>query len=216
MNPTALKSKNVALKLLHHSYFKGDKIYIIGSATAFEFLRPHKNEISFVTEEEAIRRRFDFVISIGWGKKISSEIIDRALIAAINCHGSLLPDYRGADIYKHYFANCEAVGGCTIHHLAEEFDAGGIVAQKTFSICWYDTPRKILEKTSEATFDCLVAALPKLVENPSYQFENNLNAARYFFQISKYKMFAYKLINLALKSIFGVVVSTPYKKISDK
>jgi len=52
----------------------------------------------------------------------------------INCHPSLLPNYRGADPFFWQFYTMERLGGVTIHQIDEGEDTGDIICQQSFPI----------------------------------------------------------------------------------
>ena len=151
----------------------------------------------------------DYIVSLGWGKVLKKNIILNANLAAINCHSSILPDYKGSSVYHHYWANCEDFSGATIHFITDKLDSGNIIAQSVFKLNFFDTPNSILLKASEITGPLLVEALLKI--NLGYKGEPN-NGGRYFLKFnSKYQLIIYRILNCFLKKVGLPKKIMPYK-----
>ena len=74
----------------------------------------------------------DFVFSVGYLKKIESEIIENYQI--INLHPSLLPKYKGLMTHKRMLINNENKYGYSIHKVTKYLDDGEILSQNQQSI----------------------------------------------------------------------------------
>lgn len=149
---------------------------------------------------EIEKMEIDILISCGWGWKISDDAIGNVKAAAINCHSSYLPDYKGGSVYNYYWANCEKKGGATIHFLTNKFDSGNIICQGQFSITLKDSPYDILVKASETTALLLRTAF-FLIHN-SYEGIPH-QGGRYFFKVEHKKLKFHRFINRSL-SFFKV------------
>ena len=78
----------------------------------------------------------DIVFSVGYLKKINSEIIENYEI--INLHPSLLPKYKGLMTHKRMLINKEVKYGYTIHKITKYLDDGEILNQKQKNISTYN------------------------------------------------------------------------------
>jgi methionyl-tRNA formyltransferase len=121
--------------------------------------------------ERAVDGEFEYLVSCGWTELIPPDAIDLPGEAALNCHGSYLPDYKGPAVHRTQWAHAARRGGATVHHLAEEFDAGKIVCRERFRIGVADTPKDILLRSAELTAVLLREAL-LLVEDGYEGVEN--------------------------------------------
>ena len=74
----------------------------------------------------------DIVFSVGYLKKIESEIIKNYEI--INLHPSLLPKYKGLMTHKRMLINNEIKYGYSIHRVTEYLDDGEILSQNQKNI----------------------------------------------------------------------------------
>ena len=134
----------------------------------------------------------DFLVSCGWAKKICADVLRVPAVAAVNCHGSFLPDYKGGSVYRYYWANCEPAAGATVHFMTEKFDAGNILAQQRIRIFAWDTPQTLLWRTSELTAGLLCEAL--LLASQGSQGRPQAGG-RYFYPVSKYRLRAHRFYN---------------------
>lgn len=60
---------------------------------------------------------------------LPQELLDIPPLGFINCHPSLLPEYRGGNPYFHTILNDEKKTGITIHYMDNAFDTGDIITQ---------------------------------------------------------------------------------------
>lgn len=142
--------------------------------------------------KELCGRKYDFLISCGWGTKIATEALSIPKIAALNCHSSYLPDYKGGSVYNYYWANCEKHAGATVHFTTDKFDQGNILAQQKFSILSSDTPHSILVRASEMTGPLLVQAM--LLASMGFSGEPQ-SGGRYFMKTRHWRLRAHRLFN---------------------
>ena len=85
-----------------------------------------KNKYSI---KEILNFKPDIIFSLGYRKKIKTEVLKCAKIGSFNLHKSLLPLHSGANpIFYTVLENTAA--GHTIHKMNEKIDSGDIVFQK--------------------------------------------------------------------------------------
>jgi phosphoribosylglycinamide formyltransferase-1 len=68
----------------------------------------------------------------------------------VNIHPSLLPKYRGLDTHSRAIAAGDRVGGCSVHVVTEELDAGEVLGQVEVAIEPGDTPQSLEERVLAA------------------------------------------------------------------
>lgn len=61
----------------------------------------------------------------------------------VNIHPSLLPKYRGLDTHKRALAAGDSAGGCSVHVVTEELDAGEVLGQAEVPIAPDDSPASL-------------------------------------------------------------------------
>lgn len=154
------------------------------------------NDVKFndVKEIEKIKNLdIDILISIGWEYKIPDSILNLCKYTPINCHGSILPDYRGSRAYVHYWANCEEYYGATIHYINSTFDDGNTVIKGRLKMFGNENLKMIHRRTAELCSYLIPIAI-HLIEN-GYYGERELGEKRYFFKISPMKSKLYRMYN---------------------
>ena len=68
----------------------------------------------------------------------------------VNVHPSLLPKYRGLDTHARAIAAGDRVGGCSVHIVTEELDAGEVLGQAEVPIEPGDTPQSLEQRVLAA------------------------------------------------------------------
>lgn len=76
----------------------------------------------------------DIAVVSSYNKKFPPEFLKSVKGGFVNCHPSLLPDYRGGNPYSNVLINDEKMTGITLHFMDENFDTGNIIAQKKVAI----------------------------------------------------------------------------------
>lgn len=99
--------------------------------------------------ESIIDDTFSYLVTCGWSHKVPPDTIDLPERAAINCHPSYLPEYKGQVVHRVEWAHAEKFGGVSVHHLTNELDKGNIITQARFRIELWDTPWDIIYKYSD-------------------------------------------------------------------
>jgi len=162
-------------------------------------------------EVTPVAKSFDICIVCGWGWIISREFIDQCN-TILNCHSSYLPDYKGASVYFHQWANCETIGGATIHHLTDKIDMGDIVKQGNFEISIKDSPHEILIKASHLTVQLICSVIDDFLEFGAINQTKAQQGGRYFLKTPYWKLRIYRLINVLLYKLnIDLRIYTPHK-----
>ena len=104
----------------------------------------------------------DFIVVAAYGKILPKEILDIPAYGCINIHGSLLPKYRGAAPIQRSVLAGDPESGVTIMYMAEECDAGDMLAQRAIPIKG-KTSEQVFDELSVLGADLLVECLPKIV-----------------------------------------------------
>lgn len=116
--------------------------------------------------------RVELIVSISGTQLYKKALRDQTPKGIINCHGALLPRYRGLMPSFWTLANGEKVGGTSVHFVDAKLDSGPIVVQKTYRINPNDTLEELMARSkdlaAEAIIECvrlIEAGNPPLMEN---------------------------------------------------
>lgn len=130
---------------------RGNKIEILPlKAKAVELgipvLQPEKvKDPGFVEQLRSFKA--DVFIVAAYGQILSREILEMPTYGALNIHGSLLPEYRGAAPIQRAIIDGKTKTGVTIMQMSEGMDTGDMLSKAECSI------------TNSTTFDCLYQEL---------------------------------------------------------
>jgi methionyl-tRNA formyltransferase len=134
---------------------------------------------SFFKSFEALS--IDVIVCCSYAMKIPYEVTSCARIDAVNIHGGLLPECRGANILNWVLINDHSKTGSTMHILSEEFDQGDIIFRDEISISDTDDAISLRSKLSPLASDQIRRALEyweKGRQVPRYK-QNESKAAYY-------------------------------------
>ncbi len=134
----------------------------------------------------------DAVALAGYMRLLTPAFVERWAGRLLNIHPSLLPKYRGLDTHARALEAGDRHGGCTVHLVTEEVDAGEILGQLPVAIQPGDTPDTLAARVRlaehqlypatlaahvsrhqdagwiEAQVDALAAALPEVTRKTSH------------------------------------------------
>ena len=105
----------------------------------------------------------DLVLSVWYRRLLGPTLLALPRVAAVNLHGSLLPEYRGRAPINWVLVNGEARTGVTLHHMNEAADAGDIVVQRAIDIARDDTALTLYQRMVKEGVDLLLEAWPAVV-----------------------------------------------------
>ncbi|MBR5982043.1 MAG: methionyl-tRNA formyltransferase, partial [Firmicutes bacterium] len=141
-----------------------------------------KNDPELVAQLKAIAP--DFIVVAAYGKILPKEILEIPAHGCINIHGSLLPKYRGAAPIQRAVLNGDPESGVTIMYMAEECDAGDILAQRAVSIVG-KTSEQVFEELSVLGAELLAESLPKIISGELQAVPQDASQATYTAMIRK-------------------------------
>jgi len=91
------------------------------------FFKTSPKEPTFI---DSFRRlQPDLAVVCAFDHLLPEELLEIPPLGFINCHPSLLPDYRGGNPYFHVIANGEKETGITVHYMDKTFDTGDVICQ---------------------------------------------------------------------------------------
>src|SRR5207247_2181006 len=105
----------------------------------------------------------DVILSVWYRRLLGPDLLALPRVAALNLHGSLLPEYRGRAPVNWVLVNGERRTGVTLHHMTAEADAGDIVAQQAIDIEPEDTALTLYRRIVKVGVDLLIDAYPAVL-----------------------------------------------------
>lgn len=121
-------------------------------------------------------RQVEFIVSISGTQMYRKPLREQTKHGIVNCHGALLPKYRGLMPSFWTLANGETEGGVSVHFVDAKLDNGPIVVQKKYRIHPHDTLEDIMARSkdlgAEAILECvrlIEAGDPPLMKNDADQ-----------------------------------------------
>lgn len=145
-----------------HDTFNFFKNFVQSKNLNFLEFENSPNDSEFCEKIKALNADIGVVCS--YNSRFSKEFIATTKMGYINCHPSLLPEYRGAAPYFHVVKNDEKISGITLHFMDETFDTGDIVYQKKFDIAPDETMGTLFNRTTYMLSNALVEVLKELQE----------------------------------------------------
>ncbi len=168
--------------------------------------------------DELINLGADIIITAAYGQFVGTRLLDSPRFKAINCHGSLLPKYRGGSPIQTAIKNGDKETGITIMYMIKEMDAGDIIAQRSIPIEDSDTNGTLFDKLSYLARDLLMDTLPLIIEGKINPIKQDESLVTFAYNIKKEE----ELIdfNLDARSIFNQIRAfnpepTAYMKLKD-
>jgi methionyl-tRNA formyltransferase len=115
----------------------------------------------------------EFIVSISGTQLYKKALRQQTPFGIVNCHGALLPKYRGLMPSFWTLANGEEWGGSSVHFVDAKLDNGPVVVQKRYRVHERDTLEDIMARSkdlaAEAIIECVrlvEAGEPPLIPNP--------------------------------------------------
>jgi methionyl-tRNA formyltransferase len=115
----------------------------------------------------------EFIVSISGTQLYKKDLRMQTPFGIVNCHGALLPKYRGLMPSFWTLANGETWGGTSVHFVDRKLDNGPIVVQKRYRLWPHDTLEEVMARSkdlaAEAIIECVhlvEAGNPPLMPNP--------------------------------------------------
>lgn len=117
-------------------------------------------------DEELEAARADTVALAGYMRLLSPGFVTKWAGRMLNIHPSLLPKYRGLDTHAQALANGDSHGGCSVHLVTEEVDAGEVLGQIPVAIVADDTAASLAERVRLAEHQLYPRVLEDYVSRP--------------------------------------------------
>lgn len=122
----------------------------------------------------------EFIVSISGTQMYRKDLLAQTPKGIVNCHGALLPKYRGLMPSFWTLANGETEGGVSVHFVDAKLDNGPIVVQKKYRINPQDTLEDVMARSKDLAAEAIVEAV-RMVEAGNYELiPNDASQATHF------------------------------------
>lgn len=108
----------------------------------------------------------ELIVSISGTQLYKKELREQTPGGIINCHGALLPRYRGLMPSFWTLANGESAGGVSVHFVDGKLDNGPIVVQRSYRIHADDTLEEVMARSKDLAAEAIIDAV-RLIEGGS-------------------------------------------------
>ncbi len=119
-----------------------------------------RNNQEFINEMKELKP--DLLCVVAYGKILPKELLDTAKFGAINVHGSLLPEYRGAAPIQWAVLNGDKKTGITTMFMDEGMDTGDMILKEETEIGDDETTGELWERLSKIGAKLLVKTIEKI------------------------------------------------------
>tara|TARA_B100000767_G_scaffold214050_1_gene201491 strand:+ start:254 stop:817 length:564 start_codon:yes stop_codon:yes gene_type:complete len=169
--------KNLILRSRDKSFPIDIKLIITNNKNANGIIHAKKNSIPYIVINTKLRNyenillqilkknKISFICLAGYMKIISKNFIEKFGKKIINIHPSLLPKFKGLDIFSRVIKNKEKKTGCTVHFVNDKLDSGQIIAQKGFFVSLNDNEETLKWKTQKLEYQVYPEAIIKIFRN---------------------------------------------------
>ncbi|MBQ7693121.1 MAG: methionyl-tRNA formyltransferase [Oscillospiraceae bacterium] len=103
--------------------------------------------------------RPDILVVVAYGRILPDEMLALPKYGAVNVHGSLLPQYRGAAPIQWAVLNGDKTTGVTTMYLAHDMDAGDIIYTEETAIGEFETAGELFDRLMVMGAELLVKTL---------------------------------------------------------
>ncbi|MCB1281413.1 MAG: hypothetical protein KDB18_07805 [Salinibacterium sp.] len=123
-----------------------------------------------VNSEEFLRmlrdKGVEFIVSISGTQLYKKALRAQTPYGIVNCHGALLPKYRGLMPSFWTLANHEQRGGVSVHYVDRKLDNGPIVVQKDYAIWPHDTLEDVMARSKDLAAEAILECVRKIEYGP--------------------------------------------------
>jgi phosphoribosylglycinamide formyltransferase-1 len=108
----------------------------------------------------------EYIALAGYMRVLTEGFVNKWAGRMVNTHPSLLPKYKGLDTHKRAIEAGETHGGCSVHVVVPELDAGPLLGQIPVHILPDDTPDSLAARVLMAEYQLYPRMLADYVSRP--------------------------------------------------
>ncbi len=107
-------------------------------------------------------RGVEFIVSISGTQLYKKKLRAQTPYGIVNCHGALLPKYRGLMPSFWTLANGEKQGGSSVHYVDRKLDNGPIIVQRRYRIHDHDTLEDVMARSKDLASEAIIECVRKV------------------------------------------------------
>ncbi|MEO0512023.1 MAG: formyltransferase family protein [Planctomycetota bacterium] len=111
-------------------------------------------------------RGVEFIVSISGTQLYRKKLREQTPYGIVNCHGALLPTYRGLMPSFWTLANGERAGGSSVHYVDRKLDNGPIIVQRGYRIWPHDTLEDVMARSKDLAAEAILECVRKVEYGP--------------------------------------------------
>ena len=127
----------------------------------------------------------DIMVVVAYGKILPDDILAVPPLGAINVHGSLLPQYRGAAPIQWSVINGDKKTGVTTMYLATEMDSGDTIYSEETEIGEFETSGELYDRLTLIGADLLIKTLKDIEDGTAPRTPQDHSKATYVTMLDK-------------------------------
>ncbi|NQU26392.1 MAG: hypothetical protein HQ567_34335 [Candidatus Nealsonbacteria bacterium] len=121
----------------------------------------------------------ELIVSVSGTEFYGKKLREQTPRGIVNCHGALLPKYRGLMPSFWTLANGEREGGVTVHFVGDKLDNGPIVVQRRYRIHPHDTLEDIMARSKDLAAEAIIDSVRMLERGKATLLPNDEGATCY-------------------------------------
>ena len=129
----------------------------------------------------------DIAVNAGTPKILKGNIMDSVNIGILNCHPSLLPNYRGCTSIEWAIYNDDPIGN-TVHMITDKIDQGQIILQENITFSKSDKYHDVRVRVYKHGFKLIAKAIKKIINGTCDNNQSTDTDGRYYGVIEEDKM----------------------------
>jgi methionyl-tRNA formyltransferase len=127
----------------------------------------------------------DLIAVVAYGRLLPREILELPPLGCVNIHASLLPKYRGSAPIQRAVLNGESVTGVTAMYMAEELDAGDVIAARETAIEDGETSGELFARLAPLGAELLCETIGAIADGTAQRVPQNHAEATFAPPLSK-------------------------------
>lgn len=124
--------------------------------------------------------KVEFIVSISGTQMYRKQLREQTPRGIVNCHGALLPKYRGLMPSFWTLCNNETEGGVSVHYVDAKLDNGPVIVQKRYRIHPHDSLEDIMARSKDLAAEAIIECVRLVDSGEVPTFPNDASQATHY------------------------------------